>query len=377
MYNSSDIFEQFFTVSNPLFYGFLLTILILIIGLVLLFKVALPLHKRYILKEQKHLLEKAQIMALFSEMDPDPLFRINLQGKILHYNKAAKELLKSMQIEAGRIMDLIPGLTLAQDFQTHNFLRQIGTSKYIVHVVPYDNKEFVNIYLRDVTKLKDYEASLEEYKDRLKLMGEKLDNENDELKRLISYELHDDICQKLVALKYQSAAPDSSGLGNNIDLIYNRVRDLSRELKPANIEFAGLRISLQVLVDNIIKQSGIKGVFGYSGQDQKLSPLLENEIFRICQEALSNITHHSNAAEFSVELDIKDNTLSLLVADDGDGIPPEYFEHKNYKNYGIGLYNIKERVERYGGIFKITSNKESGTILDVKIPLKETENETH
>jgi len=379
MYNSRDIFEQFFTTNNPFFYGFLLTVLILIIGLVLLFKVALPLHRKYILKEQKYLLEKAQIMALFSEMDPDPLFRITSFGEILHCNKAAQMLLESLKISTSNMKDLIPGISLGQECLKHNFIHQIASYIYMVHIIPGENHDFVNIYFHDVTRLKEYEATLEEYKDKLKLMGEKLDSENDELKRLISFELHDDICQKLVALKYQtsSISEDTSELRNNIDIIFNKVRDLSKELKPTDINYAGLRISLQILIDNVIRQTGKKGFIEYTGQDQKLPAILENDIFRICQEALSNIMHHSHASEFTVELEIGDNALSLSIADDGDGIPPEYFEHKNYKNYGIGLYNIRERVERHKGNIRINSNQESGTFIFIKIPLMEAGNETN
>ena len=91
-------------------------------------------------------------------------------------------------------------------------------------------------------------------------------------------------------------------------------------------------------------------------------------IYRVIQESLNNIIKHSKADEFSVQLELNEKFVNIIISDNGVGIQEEYFDANESKSTGTGLFSIKERIEKLHGKLKINSNQNEGTVLVIKLP---------
>ena len=367
------------SLNNPLLFGLLIAMVVTVVVILFFFKVFFPLQKKRFIEKQKHILETAELMALFSEMDPSPQVRVNIEGKIVQTNRAAREVFKGIDNPEKSIKEILPALNPEDLKADKHFIESIGESIFSISIRPGKNYDFINIYLYDITKQKNYESSLEEYKNKLKDLADKLDSSIESVKKTVSQELHDDIGHSLMALKLKASLDEV----NNDDIlagiitVYEKVRELSRELRPADIGKLGLVGSIQSLINNITNTSGIKGTFDYYGKEVKAGENIAICILRVTQEALSNIVKHSKASEFTIGLKAKEEMIELIIADNGTGIPEKYFNAKNYRNFGVGLFNMKERVEKYNGAFTIKSNPDTGTLLIIQLPLNEKQYENN
>jgi signal transduction histidine kinase len=339
-------------------------------------KVILPMRMKFFEEKQNILLEQAKLMALFSELDPDPSLRCNLDGEIIQTNEASRILFGIGELKGKNINQLLNNLNkniseLISENKEHTFIEEIRGKIFLVNVRGNENYGFAHIYMNDITKLKEYETELEDYKEKLRTLADRLESRFEKQRKQLSSELHDDIGQKMVLLKMklnQLFATDEKGLFNDVEQIYARIRDISHLLKPAEIDELGLKYSVQMLVNKVTADSNLEGYFAFLGEDEKFNPEIELCLYRIIQEALTNILKHAEANEFSVQLVNKEEQIELFISDDGKGIPKEYFESKDLKNYGIGLFGMREKLSNFNGAIKINSAPNEGTSIIIKIP---------
>ena len=368
--NSLDNYlKQFLTFDNPLFFAFVLSIMIIGVIILIFFKVILPLQKKFVFENQRFLLEKAELMALFAEMDPEPLIRTEQTGYIIQTNEASRKIFPGIEDKGKKIEDILPSFKKKSTETV--FVENINGRFFSVMAKAYDRLGFTNFYLHDITQIKKYETDLENYKNRLKLFADKLDQQYEELKKSIASELHDDIGQKLIMIKLKlshSGKYYKEEIQNDLEIIYQRVRQISRTLKPNEISNLGLKLSTQSLVNYISESSKINGSFEYLGKEEKLDPEIEICIYRIIQESLNNIFKHSHANEFSVLIELNEKYVNIIISDNGVGIPDEYFTSRELMNNGTGLFSMEERIEKLKGVLKINSNHIEGTVLVIKFP---------
>jgi two-component system, NarL family, sensor kinase len=376
--------NEFFSANNPLIYSVIFSLIIIVAVLALFFRVIYPMRIKFIQEKQKILLEQARLMALFSELDPDPLLRINDNGIITNTNEAARIIFPGIRNNATHILEVLKGVnsnpfSYIAENKDISFVENVGKKIFIVEIKGNSVYGFANIYLHDITTIKEYESQLEDYKNKLKTLAGRLESKFEGERKMISSELHDDIGQRLLLLKLRLGQrdmdPTHSEIYGDIEKAYSRVRELSRLMKPAEIDDMGLIFAIQSLVAKVKLDSGLTGDFTFLGKEERLDPELEICIYRIIQESLSNIIKHSGADEFSIQLMFYFDKIDLLISDNGKGIPEEYFESKDLRNFGIGLFNMKERVENQEGIFKIDSSPGEGTVLIIKLPKKTVYNE--
>ena len=363
--------EQFFTFNNPLFFGIILSTVILTVVILIFVKVIMPMQKKFIQESQRYLLEKAELMALFAEMDPHPLIRINASGDIIQTNEASRNLFPGIETQGKKIWEFVTAIKNFDDIDNLTFSAEIHSHIFSVIVKKSNNLKFANVYMHDITKLKEYERTLEVSQNRLRALANELDSKYEELKKSLSAELHDDIGQKLIIIKLKLSQPqkyDEAEIQSDLDVIYQRIREISRLLKPSEIGKLGLELSIKSLVHNVAESSGIHGSCEISNLDKKLDPKIENCIYHTVQEALNNVVKHSNATEFSVEARLKNNKIDVAISDDGVGLPEEYFRTKESLIYGTGLIAMRERIENCNGKLNIISNPNEGTCLIVQIP---------
>ncbi len=372
MNNINTYTNQFFTFNNPLFFSLILSLAIILIILLFFWKFVLPLQQKITTENQRYLLEKAELMAHFSEMDPDPLIRINDSGDIIQTNESSRTIFPNIGKKGRKIWEIIPTLQQPSKEIEQLFIETINGQIFSVAVKRDNNMGFANVYLHDITKIKKYEYALEQYKNKLKSLTNELDTEFENLKKKLSSELHDDIGQKLLTLKLkisQIDKNDDSGVQSNLESIYQRIREISKTLQPMGLNTLGLMLSIQSMVYHVSELSGIKGSFGYFGEELKLHPNIETCVFRVVQEALNNIIKHAQANEFSVQLEYCKEKIKAVISDDGTGIPCEYFAAGSYDKFGTGLFRINERVENLGGTLQLNSTQGEATCLIIQLPI--------
>jgi signal transduction histidine kinase len=240
--------------------------------------------------------------------------------------------------------------------------------------------------LRNINDRRRMEESLKETEKHLRRLSAQLLSTQEEERRRISRELHDELGQALTLMKLQlrqvesrlrsdqtELRDDCEHILNYIDWVIEDVRRLSRDICPAMLEGPGLTAAIQWLVVNLIRNHGMNAVFdpGNGDLDRLFSRDAGTHIYRIVQEALTNIGKHAQARNASVIVSTSNGMVSFLVMDDGKGIDVKHENSKAYIERGMGLSTMKERVLILGGRFDIWSEERKGTRITFTVPGRE------
>jgi PAS domain S-box-containing protein len=207
----------------------------------------------------------------------------------------------------------------------------------------------------------------------------------DEERRRIARELHDSTGQTLTALKMNLAALQStltSGTGSEqliqdtealADQALSEIRTTSYLLHPPLLDEAGFTSAARWFVDGLATRSQLKVNLDIAPQLGRLPADVELTLFRVLQEALTNILRHSGSETADVQVQRPDGSVMLIIQDYGSGIPADTLTQRRIGN-GVGLAGMRERVTELGGQFNISSS--SGTKVTVSIPIPGTPQET-
>jgi PAS domain S-box-containing protein len=218
----------------------------------------------------------------------------------------------------------------------------------------------------------------------LKTLSTQLINIQEEERKKIAQELHDEVGQTAFAMKMnldlikKNLSTDTgkledieTRLTDTEDLLsqtIDQIRNLTTDLRPSMLDDFGLIPTLNWYIDNLSKRTNIKVYLKTKNFKPRLSSEVETTLYRILQEALTNIAKHAQATEVSILLAQKNSFASLSVEDNGMGFDAK---KTTFPKDRLGLFSIKERVKLLNGQFKIDSKPNKGTKLNVKIPLKE------
>ena len=231
----------------------------------------------------------------------------------------------------------------------------------------------------DITQRKRAEAELHRSNEQIREMASKLLTAQEEERRRISRELHDDIVQQIAALAIgmsrikkqlgaagQPLAEELGGVQQRIFGLGDDIRRLSHRLHPAVLEHAGLMAALKSFTEEFSKAEGL-GVMLEVPEGRNVIPReIGVCVYRVVQEWLRNIAKHAQAKSAEVSLSITNNNLHLLINDDGRG-----FDVDRVRGSGLGMVSIEERVRLCQGTVEITSQIGQGTTLTACIPLGE------
>ncbi|MCP3675402.1 MAG: histidine kinase [Gammaproteobacteria bacterium] len=213
------------------------------------------------------------------------------------------------------------------------------------------------------------------------LNGRILQTQEEECKR-VSRELHDGISQTIAAARFSletAQLKQESGLKARNDLdhamtliqkIMVDIRNISHQLHPGILEDYGLGAALDELGEEFSKRSGIKVVVNRLSVRNIVSEEIKVALYRIAQEALTNIERHSKASEVVISLSLEPDWLLLSIEDNGQGLKHTKQNTKKIHHEGIGLRNMKERLSFYNGKLKVLSTKE-GMEIQARIPQSE------
>ena len=201
----------------------------------------------------------------------------------------------------------------------------------------------------------------------------------DEERRRVSRELHDSISQSLIGVKYlleevqvqreDAGSPADSNLAlslGHLDNTLDEVRTISRNLHPSILDDIGLMAAVDALIDAFSERTGIAVHFGNVKVRNVLPEEARTALYRVVQEALTNVERHAQATEVSVNFKIQGEWFGVTVTDNGVGFDAE--RGRGARNQrGIGLRNISERLSYFGGVCDIGSSPK-GTTLFAGVP---------
>jgi signal transduction histidine kinase len=190
----------------------------------------------------------------------------------------------------------------------------------------------------------------------------------------LARELHDETGQALTsillglkaledAVDTDNARASTSTLRDLVVSTLQEVRRLAVELRPAALDDFGLVAALDRLADTIREKTGVEVEVEAHLGDARLEPSLETTLYRIVQEALTNVVKHADARRVSISVVRKDGSISAVVEDDGRG-----FDVEGARDDALGLLGMRERVGLVGGRISIESTPGVGTTLAVEFP---------
>lgn len=192
----------------------------------------------------------------------------------------------------------------------------------------------------------------------------------DEERRRIARELHDDLGQKLVSAKL--TMPKVSGTEETLQTLDDAiatVRNLSYLLHPPLLEETGLQAALHWFIEGLTKRSGINVSMSITPQSfPRLAKDIESTIFRVVQESLTNVYRHAKSRTARVEIEKQSRWIIIRVRDHGIGVPHAIANNSPTSRIGVGVSGMRERLRQLGGELKM-SRAEPGTLVEGRIPL--------
>jgi PAS domain S-box-containing protein len=232
--------------------------------------------------------------------------------------------------------------------------------------------------VQDITDSKRAEEELKESYEQLRKLSAHLQSVREEERTNIARDIHDDLGQALTALKIEVSMlanklrPDNKFLDKaesiikKIDDSIQSVKRICTELRPAILDHFGLSAAIEWNIEQFENQTGIKCDVSLEPREIVLDQDLTISIFRIFQEALTNVVRHADASAVWINLRLRDGKIMLEIRDNGKGIAEKHF----LDSKSFGIMGIRERVHFFGGNVKISSTKDKGTAIMVSIPLR-------
>ncbi|SEB11824.1 ATP-binding response regulator [Pedobacter hartonius] len=216
-------------------------------------------------------------------------------------------------------------------------------------------------------------SALETSEQDVRNFANQLNNALEAERSRIAREIHDEFGQQLSGLKMSlSSLKKSKGVGHDIEKLIDvlivdvntsiaSVRQIANELRPVLIDKLGLFAAIEWLVNEFENKNRVKSQLykdtDWYGIDEKL----EINIYRICQEALTNIAKHAKATLVKIRLENRVDQLSVTISDDGRGIKSSTLHNP----LSMGLLNMKERANLIGAALNISSSSDSGTLIEL------------
>jgi signal transduction histidine kinase len=231
-------------------------------------------------------------------------------------------------------------------------------------------------FVTDVSRRKADADALLQQKDDLRALSAKLMTAQDDERRRIARDLHDDLSQNLAFLAMDlgklaanpslgAVAPELRPLQLRAVDAAENVRQISHQLHPSVLDDIGLEAALEQYCEEFEKRSGITTRFSSVNVPEGLPREVANSIYHIAQECLRNVSKHSGAPAVSVVIEYREDVLHLKVRDEGVGL--KQGESAN----GIGIVAMKERAHLINGRLSIQSEVGAGTEVLVEVPLAE------
>ena len=318
-------------------------------------------------------------------MDPNPIIKIDVEGNIVGANNSANDRFNLNKSDQQKINVLLGEI----DFSIKELITTDSSKKlsvvfnqryYDVNVHGISLLNLAQLYFYDVTENREHIEQMNKYQKLLRDSSTKSARELEQERTKLSSLLHDSIGQDLLLLKlkFQNfkkhlvTNESQEDFKHTTDMIEHTIKDVkqvSRSIRPQNVEELGLQTVLVSMCKNLSRESHLDYSIDIPQARINLGIDYENCLYRIAQECLNNIIKHSKASTFSISLSVDDSVTTLLISDDGIGFKPSVIFESTYISSGLGLMTMQESVEKLNGNFHIDSSENNGTVVMVNLPL--------
>ena len=350
--------------------------------------------------EQKKTEQARAQLAAIVESSNDAIISRNLDGTIASWNKAAERMFGWTATEIiGK-----PIQTLSPPDRRGNFVHVLEQVKRGEIAEPYDTERVrkdgtrfdarvslsavkdtaghvtgIAIIIRDITESKRAETALRDYAAQMRHLSWRLSEVEERERRAIHRELHDRVGANLAALKLDLSlinsllsSDDRKTAGDRLQKAQQlagetveQIRDVMADLRPPALDDYGLLAALRNYAQSYSARLGIPVMVDGDDIQPRLALAVETALFRIAQEALNNIAKHAQARHVVITITMKDNGVTLVIADDGIGFAPG---QANPQRTVWGLRTMRERAQAIAADFRIESSPGSGTRIIIKLP---------
>ncbi len=233
----------------------------------------------------------------------------------------------------------------------------------------------VQMVVSDVTERRREAADLQRSRRDLRELSASVVEAREEERRRIARELHDELGQRLTALKIdlttlaaQTALPGTdvrvAAMQAMLDDTLASVRRIASDLRPLMLDDLGLNAAIEWLARDASRRMGIAVHTRLPLEEPAVDPRVATALYRMVQEALTNVARHAQAQSVEVALQVRQRQLVLTVADDGVGLPEQALRRAG----SFGLMGLRERAHMLGGQVDIQRRPQGGTMLTVRLP---------
>ncbi|MCK4793648.1 MAG: PAS domain S-box protein, partial [Desulfobacteraceae bacterium] len=219
--------------------------------------------------------------------------------------------------------------------------------------------------------------------ERLKTLNRERINLQEEERKRISQELHDELGQALTAITLdlgiiereldpetdrdiRKRLSETRTIANELD---QKIDELAFDLRPSILDDLGLIPTLKWYADRYSQRAEVEVEIEVIGRKKRLPPEIETALYRITQEALTNVAKHAQAKKIKLQLDRQLKTVTVSIEDDGQGFDVEELQTTLAPPQGMGLAGMKDRISLLGGRLEIHSKPGEGTRIEIEIPL--------
>ena len=251
------------------------------------------------------------------------------------------------------------------------------------------------VVLHDVTTRNQAEQLIHEREKRFRALSQRFSEVQETERKLIAADLHDSVVQWLSGTLFRVEAVrrlldngDHASVKAELTEIESAIQYGIRELRttivrlyPADVKMFGLVTALSQYTEQWSARSTVEATFEVTGRETRLPLAVETGLYRICQEALNNVAKHAQATAVRVTLDFDSGHVTLIVQDNGIGIPTKniarsgnvfwYTGGGNIKESHIGLLDMSERAQLLNGYLELKSTPGAGTIVSARLPVDE------
>ncbi|TMI37901.1 MAG: sensor histidine kinase, partial [Betaproteobacteria bacterium] len=223
----------------------------------------------------------------------------------------------------------------------------------------------------DITERLRTQHALEFSQERLRALSRRLLEVQEQERRRLARDLHDDVGQALTALKIQLESRSRvEECVETVSHTLERVRQLSLSLRPPQLDDLGLGAALRSHLDRQAALASLAPHFEAPETPREIPAHVETACFRIAQEAINNVVRHARARNLWLRLFASGARLELSVRDDGGGFDVAAARRRAAAGASLGLAGMEERVALAGGSFELRSAPGQGTVLLASFPLE-------